>query len=99
MEAKGCKEYTVHMTKLCQRDYKKASRRMDRRLRELVESELDALHHDPYRGSRLERDLKGMHSVHIDRFSYRIVYEVDHSACIITVHKIGHRKSAYDDLR
>ena len=33
---------------------------MDRRLRKLVESELDALHHDPYRGLRLERDLKGI---------------------------------------
>ena len=68
MEAKGCKEHTVRMTKLCQSDYKKASRRMDRRLRELVEFELGALHHDPYRGSRLERDLTGMHSVHIPVF-------------------------------
>lgn len=42
MEAKGCKEHTVRMTKLCQSDYKKASRRMDRRLRELVEFELDS---------------------------------------------------------
>lgn len=96
MEAKGCREYTVHMTKLCQSGYAKASRRMDRRLHEIIETELDILRSDPLRGSKLERDLKGMYSIHIDKFSYRIVYEVDHAACIITVHKIGHRKSVYN---
>lgn len=71
---------------------------MDRRLHELVESELGALHYDPQRGSRLGQNLEGMRSIHIDKFSCRIVYEVDHSACTVTVHKIGHRKPAYGDL-
>ena len=96
MEANGCEEYTVHMTKLCQSNYVKASRTMDRRLHEIIESELGLLHHDPHRGSRIERDLKGLHSIHIDKFSYRIVYEVDYTACTITVHKIGHRRSVYN---
>ena len=99
MEVKGCEECTVHMSEWCQRGYKKASKKTDRRLREIVESELDLLRHDARRGSKLERDLKGMYSIHIDQFSYRIVYEVDHSACNITVHKIGRRKSAYDSGR
>lgn len=44
-------------------------------------------------------NLKGMRSIHINKFSYRIVYEVDYDACIVTVHKIGHRKSVYDNLQ
>lgn len=50
---------------------------MDRRLHEHVEPELDALRCDPHRGSRLGQNLKGMRSIHIDKFSYRIVYEAD----------------------
>lgn len=77
MEAEGCKEYEVHMTRQCQRDYGKLSKKMDRRLHEHVEPELDALRCDPHRGSRLGQNLKGMRSIHIDKFSYRIVYEAD----------------------
>lgn len=99
MEAEGCKEYVVHMTKQCQRGYEKSSKRLDRRLHDIIESELKTLHHDPHRGPKLEMNLKGMRSIHINKFSYRIVYEVDYDACIVTVHKIGHRKSVYDNLQ
>ena len=98
MEAGECKEYAVHMTKACHREYGKASKRMDRRLRKIVESELDVLRHDPHRGSKLERNLAGMRSIHIGEFSYRIVYEVDHAACRIVVYRIRHRSASYDNL-
>lgn len=61
---------------------------MDRRLRETVESELDLLRHDARRGDKLERDVKGMHSIHMDQFPCLIVHEADHSACKIAVHKV-----------
>ena len=99
MEAEGCEECVVHMTKRCQRRYEKASKRLDRRLPATIESELGILRHDPHRGPKLEMNLKGMRSIHIDKFSYRIVYGVDYDACIVTVHKIGHRKSVYDNLQ
>ena len=35
------------MTKACHREYGKSSKRMDRRLRKIVESELGVLRHDP----------------------------------------------------
>lgn len=98
MDTEECREYTIHMIPWCQREYSKASKRMDRRLREIIESELDVLRHDPWRGSRLKRDLEGMFSIHIDEFSYRIVYEVDHTACKIIIYRIRHRKAAYDKL-
>ena len=41
------------MTEARHREYGKASKRMDRRLRKIVESELDALRHDPRRGPSL----------------------------------------------
>ena len=65
MQAKECKEYAVHMTKACHREYGKASKRLDR-LRKIVESELDILRHDPRRGSKLGRNLAGMRSIHTD---------------------------------
>ena len=82
----------------CHREYSKARKKMDRRLLEVVESELDALRHDPYRGSKLEQNLKGMYSIHIDAFSYRVVYEIDHGMCEVIVYRIRHRKAAYDNL-
>ena len=39
-----------------------------------------------------------MYSIHIDEFSYRIVYEIDHGACEVIVYRIRHRKAACDSL-
>ena len=82
----------------CQREYSKASKKMDRRLHEIVESELDILRHNPRRGSKLKRNLEGMRSIHIDEFSYRIVYEIDRATCRVIIYRIRHRKAAYDGL-
>lgn len=78
MEAKECKEYAIHMTEACRREYSKMSKIMDRRLRKVIESELDVLRYDPHRGSKLERSLAGMRSIHIDGFSCQMVHEVGH---------------------
>lgn len=99
MEAKECKEYAIHMTEACRREYSKMSKRADRRLRKVIESELDVLRYDPHRGSKLERDLVGMRSIHIDQFSYRIVYGVDHAACRIVIYRIRHRSASYSAVK
>ena len=39
-----------------------------------------------------------MRPIHIDEFSYRIVYEVDHAACRIVVYRIRHRSAPCDNL-
>ena len=98
MEAKECAEYKIHMTDRCSRKYNKAGRRFPPRLHGLVESELASLQDDPCRGSELVWNLSGLRSIHIDQFSYRIVYEIDRDTCTITIIAIDHRSSIYDEL-
>lgn len=86
------------MTGRCGRKYNKAGRRFPPRLHDLIESELASLRHDPCRGSELVWNLHGLRSIHINRFSYRIVYEIDRDLCTIAIVAIGHRSSIYDDL-
>ena len=98
MEAEECTEYDIRMTDKCQRRYNKDARKMDTRLRNIIESELDALRHDPNRGPKLEWNLDGFRSIHIDEFSYRIVYKTDRASCTVTIARIDHRKGVYDEL-
>ena len=71
---------------------------MDPHLRDIIESELDSLGHDPDRGSGLEWNLAGLRSIHMGELSYRIVYKADHASCTATVIAISHRGCIYDDL-
>ena len=98
METRECDECAARMTEARHREYGKASKRMDRRLRKIVESELDALRHDPRRGSKPERNLAGMRSIRIGGFSCRTVHKVDRAACRIAAYRIGHKGASHDDM-
>lgn len=80
-------------------EYRKASRRMAPKLCDEIASGLQRLRTDSRRGAELAHDLAGRRSIHIARFSYRIVYRVDEDSCTVTVESIGHRKSVYDNLK
>lgn len=98
MDARRNVTYTIKWTDKRKRDYKKRSKRMDPRLKKIVELEICLLDHDPRRGSELKWNLNDMRSVHIDQFSYRIVYETDYATSTITLDSIEPRGRVYDNL-
>lgn len=99
MSAKGCEEYKVYLSSHCGQKYRKAFRRMDPKLRDEITSELQILRTDSRRGAELAHDLAGGRSIHIAKFSYRIVYGIDGDSCTIAVESIDHRKSVYRNLK
>ena len=90
--------YEIRWTDRRKRDYKKRSKRMDPRLKKIIELEICLLKHDPQRGSELKWNFKDMRSIHIDQSSYRIVYETDYAASTITLNTIEPRDRVYDNL-
>ena len=99
MSAKNCKEYKVYLSGHCEKEYRRASKKMDRNLRGEIASELQRLRTDPRRGAELAHNLAGRRSIHIAKFSYRMVYRVDDNSCTITVESISRRKSVYNNLK
>lgn len=94
-----CAKYTIVFARYCDRIYKKMQKKMDGRLYKQIEAEIEDLTLDPLKGKILVGDLKGMRSVRIDEFRYRIAYEVDDTRCWIIVQNIGHRSYIYDNLK
>ncbi len=92
--------YTVDLSARCEKVYKKLVKRCDPKLLEQINEVINSLETNPGLGEELTQDLKGMRSVHLNQFHYRIVYEVerDNSHARVTVHAIAHRKEAYDKL-
>lgn len=52
-------------------------------------------------GDKLSKNLKGMYSIHINRFKYRIAYEVKkgNPSNMVIIHAIAHRDRFYDELQ
>lgn len=84
-------ENIVRLSSRCEKSYKKLRKKGDKRLLELVNESIDKLKTDEKAGQELYQDLKGLYSMHISQFSYRIVYEVkedNFEGIIITVHTL-----------
>lgn len=68
-------------------------------IRALVQHRLDdlaaGLH--PTRGQRLTSTLKGLSKLRVG--DYRVSYQVDHDAQLITVWQVGHRSKFHDQAR
>lgn len=95
-----CIEYTVELSSRCDKSYKKLSKKCDPKLLKSINDYIDQLETNPELGEELSQDLKGMRSIHINPFHYRIVYQVENGNPIskITIHAIAHRKEVYDEL-
>ncbi len=93
-------ESDISLSPRCEKAYKKLAKRCDPKLLKIINESIDQLKINPNLGQELKQDLKGMRSIHINQFDYRIVYEVkeNNPKNIITVHTISHRKNAYSDL-
>ncbi len=55
---------------------------------------VDSLRENPLRGGVLKGDLRGLRRLRVGQ--YRVVYEVQHTALIVLVVRVAHRRSAYD---
>ena len=54
---------------------------------------IDVLPENPFRGSALKGDLRGLRRIRVG--NYRLVYEVQTGALIILVVRVAHRKDVY----
>lgn len=54
---------------------------------------IDALAEQPFRGSVLKGELRGLRRVRVG--DYRIVYEAQHEVLVVLVVRIVHRQDAY----
>ena len=94
-----CLKYTVNLVKRCEKVYKKFSKKGNPKLLKIINKHLDQLETNPDLGEELTEDLKGLHSIHIPEFDYRIVYEVHKNPdCVIDVYVIIYRKDVYKEL-
>ena len=84
--------YKVRLSPHAVRDYKK----LDVSIKSHIKAALDALEHNPFRGSQIKR-LKGrLHEYYRYRVSdYRIVYAVVKKECVVYVDHIQHRRDVY----
>lgn len=98
MDARRNVRYAIRWTDKRKRDYKKRSKRMDPRLKKIIELEICLLEDDPQRGFELKWNFKDMRSIHIGQFSYRIVYEIDYATSTITLNSTEPRGRVYDNL-
>ena len=62
-------------------------------MRRRIALAIDALGEQPFRGSVLKGDSRGLRRVRVG--DYRIVYEVLEAVLIVLVIRISHRKDAY----
>lgn len=96
----SCVKYTVDLSPRCEKAYKKLAKRCDPKLLDIINTNIDQLETNPELGEELSQDLKGMRSIHINQYHYRIVYEVEtgNPTNKVTVHAIAHRKEVYAEL-
>ena len=82
--------FELRFKKTVLRDLQILAKVDQRRLLEAMQKELAA---DPYQGKALTGEFKGLYRWRVGRF--RIVYEIQRSASIVLVLRIGHRKDVY----
>lgn len=66
---------------------------IDRRTREQLGGHIDSLAHNPFQGSLLKGDLRGLCRLRVG--AYRIVFEVRTSELLVLVVRIGNRGRIY----
>lgn len=95
----SCIKNTVELSPRCDKSYKKFSKKADPNLLKVINKNIDELETNPELGEILTQDLKGMRSIHLNSFHYRIVYEIvkGNPSNRIIVHIIAHRKEVYDE--
>lgn len=91
--------YVVELTKKCESEYKKLRKRGNPDLLREIAEYLDQLKTNPNLGEQLiYKELKGMRSIHLNRYQFRILYVVrDNPVRKVIILKIAFRKDFYSD--
>ncbi len=91
--------YEIVFAKKCGSEYKKLKKRMIPNLLKEVEQSLDELKTNPELGEELSQDLAGMRSIHLNKYNFRILYDVKENPIKqIVILKVGYRKDFYSDF-
>ncbi len=95
-----CIKNIAELSIRCAKSYKKLSKKADPNLLKAVNGCIDELEENPELGKELTQDLKGMRSIRLNAFHYRVVYEVvkGNPSNRIIIHIIAHRKNVYDEM-
>ena len=90
----------VELSKRCSKSYKKFGKKADPKLLSAINNSIKELEENSELGKKFTQDLKGMRSIRLKSFPYRIVYEIvkENPPVKIIIHAIGHRKSVYTEL-
>ena len=67
--------------------------RIARSERKRIVDAIDALAHDPFRGTALKGDLRGLRLIRVG--DYRVIYEVLDSSLVVLVIRVRHRRDVY----
>ena len=96
----SCIKNVVELSTRCGKSYKKFAKKADPKLLKGINDCIDELEENSELGKELTQDLKGMRSIRLNAFHYRIVYEVVESnpSTKIIVHIIAHRKNVYAEM-
>ena len=91
--------YVVELTKKCASEYKKLGKRGDPNLLREIAEYIEQLKTNPNLGEPLiYEQLKGMRSIHLTRYHFRILYVVrDNPEHKVIILKIANRKDFYSD--
>ena len=91
--------YEIVFAKKCGSEFKKLKKRMNPNLLKEIEQSFDELKTNPELGEELSQDLAGMRSIHMNKYNFRILYDVkDDPSKQIVILKIGYRKDFYPDF-
>ena len=81
--------YSIRIKRTAEREVRRVPK--SERLR--IIHAVDGLRENPLRGDLLKGDLRGLRRLRVGQ--YRVVYEVQHTALIVLVVRVAHRRSAY----
>jgi len=82
-------KHRVDLTK----QFIKDSRKLNGKLKQILENRLKDIGNNPYAGKRLKGPLKDKYSMRLNK-RHRIIYSVPEH-CIVLVERVLHRKIAY----
>lgn len=91
--------YEIVFAKKCASEFKKLKKRMNPNLLKETEQSIDELKTNPELGEELSQDLAGMRSIHMNKYDFRILYDVkENPSKQIVILKVGYRKDFYSDF-
>jgi len=91
--ARGTKILSLKHRVDLSKQFIKDSRKLNGKLRQILESRLKDIGNNPYAGKRLKGPLRDKYSIRLDK-RHRIIYSIP-EYCVVLIGRVLHRKIAY----